>query len=128
MAQEVVSRLSLNHGIGPLMLGLSLGDEFKCSRCTAKGITGDESDNGTSSRHTYTHALVRCTKGRPNVAEAAKPSTEERLTMLEQKVVDVGVKLDRLGSQLGDRLLKMEQTLESVQQAMNVVLSRYPPH
>lgn len=60
------------------------------------------------------------------VAPPSPPSSEDRLFALEKKMEDVDAKLDRLETQLSGRLQDMEQTLESLQRAMTLMLSRYP--
>ncbi|TCD67366.1 hypothetical protein EIP91_010200 [Steccherinum ochraceum] len=96
-------------------------DTFTCNRCSVKGI---KPYIEPASKHVYTHPLVRVSSRPRADGDALSLGTDDRLLALERRVEDMDAKLDRLENRLGGELLKINQTLESVQQALQLIVSR----
>ncbi|THH29238.1 hypothetical protein EUX98_g4953 [Antrodiella citrinella] len=94
-------------------------DNFQCSVCTFKKVSPPKVDKST--QHVYTHPLVRCKPRVEDSVDAKEPTTEQRITTLEQRAGDMDTKLD----QLVEKFTHMEQTLAMVGETMQLIAAGF---
>lgn len=80
-------------------------DNFLCSTCTA--TREEPPDLPKDRQHRYTHVLVRCTRKADDDAKGPALSAEERMSALEDTVLILSSKIERMEGTLSriERLL-----------------------